>query len=172
VTHGMEWEVLERHIERIPFSGCWIWMGALRNDGGYGTVWAGKKSWRTHRLAFTLAHGKIPDGLLVCHKCDVRSCVNPDHLFIGTNVDNFHDAILKGRLSGVSRKPREIVRKIGGVCCRGHAITEETAFTKKNGLIECRICQRARRARKAAEIKAKIVLLNSMLKKAKREKRK
>lgn len=83
----------------VDENGCWIWTGGV-NAGGYGQVYqenvAGPKA--VHRLSFEFHIGEIPEGLLVCHKCDVRRCFNPDHLFAGTDLDNMRDAVQKGRI--------------------------------------------------------------------------
>lgn len=83
---------------------CWIWTGAKRNYKGYGTIalpGRGNGSITTHRFAWKLAFGDIPEGLHVLHKCDNPSCVNPEHLFLGTNNDNVQDKCKKGRLNHV-----------------------------------------------------------------------
>ena len=75
---------------------CWIWKGC-KNSSGYGEFFVGRRSlFYTHRVAYTWFIGRIPDGKLVCHLCDVKLCCNPEHLFIGTQVDNMQDAIKKG----------------------------------------------------------------------------
>lgn len=79
-----------------PNSGCWLWMRSYDEDG-YGQVHHNGKRYRTHRLAWELYRGEIPNGLLVLHKCDVTACVNPDHLFLGTVQDNATDRVRKGR---------------------------------------------------------------------------
>lgn len=83
-------------MEKVVFgmSQCWYWRGGL-DSGGYGTV-SGAEN-KAHRRAWRLFRGPIPPGLKVLHKCDVRSCVNPDHLFLGTQLDNVHDMVAKGR---------------------------------------------------------------------------
>ena len=82
-----------------PNSGCWLWTGSS-NHRGYGTINAGGPtpgSRLAHRVSWTLANGEIPDGLWVLHRCDVPSCVNPDHLFLGTHDANMEDMVAKGR---------------------------------------------------------------------------
>jgi hypothetical protein len=80
-----------------PMSGCWLWFGA-HDSRGYGQVNLNKVREGAHRVAWRIYHGAIPDGLLVCHRCDNPACVNPDHLFLGTYTDNMRDCSNKGRL--------------------------------------------------------------------------
>lgn len=79
-----------------PNSGCWLWTAALFTSG-YGVFRVRGKNIRAHRFAWVAQRGPIPDGMFVCHRCDIPSCVNPDHLFLGTHDDNVADKMAKGR---------------------------------------------------------------------------
>jgi len=96
---------------------CWEWDGVIRT--GYGRYYMGGKWWTAHRASWEIYKGSIPKGLLVLHKCDNKCCVNPDHLFLGTQRDNVRDMhqkqranILKGSKNPNSKLTEEKVIKI------------------------------------------------------------
>jgi predicted DNA-binding protein (UPF0251 family) len=76
---------------------CWPWSGA-RNGCGYGSIRYGGVTLLTHRLAWSLTNGAVPEGLAVLHRCDNPACCNPAHLFLGTQDDNMKDCARKGRI--------------------------------------------------------------------------
>jgi hypothetical protein len=100
-------------IDRRPHpKGCWVWSG-YKNRQGYGYLRVGGIVERAHRISWIIHNGLITDGgVFVCHKCDNPSCVNPDHLWLGTPEDNVMDMISKGRNHKFKNEPH--------MCCEGH----------------------------------------------------
>ena len=82
---------------------CWEWIGSKR-PLGYGVIHTGGKFISAHRLSWKLYFGEIPKGMYICHHCDNRACIRPDHLFLGTQKDNVYDAIKKHRMNPVGKK--------------------------------------------------------------------
>ena len=110
-------------------TGCVKWLGSQDKDG-YGWIRC-QGHRKAHRAAYSLFVGPIPPGLLVCHKCDNTSCVNPKHLFLGTVSDNLQDAISKGRI------PRLLPQKF---CKLGlHKLNADNIKYSKSGR-RCRQC--------------------------------
>ena len=110
--------------EPEPNSGCWLWLGAPNQKTGYGQAkFCGRKV-DAHRLAWEFTHGLVPSGLSVLHRCDVRTCVRPEHLFLGTHLDNMRDMNFKGRgasgaRNGASRLTDENVADIRQLSAAG-----------------------------------------------------
>lgn len=89
--------ITERFWSRVETSdGCWLWTGGI-GGGGYGAFYFHGRQQQAHRVAWELTNGPIPDGMIICHHCDNRRCVRPDHLFLGTHRDNTDDMVAKGR---------------------------------------------------------------------------
>jgi hypothetical protein len=122
---------------------CWLWTaGTFKNPQGfrYGAFWLNHlgQNIQAHRFSLELSTGlSVPDDLCVCHHCDVPLCVNPAHLFLGTNGDNIRDASRKGRMrnqfTGVTH------------CQRGHELTPSNVRIRIRRGRECRVCRKCQK---------------------------
>ena len=120
---------------------CWEWQGA-RVGGGYGTTRREGRMWLTHRLSYFLSHGSLPKEACVLHRCDNPPCVRPEHLSLGTYLDNERDKIAKGR------KRNQNTLKTH--CVRGHEFTPENTRQHPRGGRQCRECGNAAARRRRA----------------------
>jgi hypothetical protein len=87
---------IQHRFQTIPWTGCWIWTG-WSDENGYGKLSNNLTRMRAHRWTYELFKGKIKKGAVICHTCDITACVNPDHLYEGTQADNVRDRVLRGR---------------------------------------------------------------------------
>lgn len=148
----------QAHIEAMsipePNSGCWLWLGSLTFNG-YGKAKDSRfpRELRANRISYLAFSGAIPAGQMVCHSCDVRSCVNPEHLWLGDAADNAHDRDAKGRtvmpVEGGGRERR-------AHCGKGHPFTRMW-----RGHQVCAECQRVaareyQRRRSAASVRMEV----------------
>lgn len=135
--------LIEKYARPIPISGCWIWSGAL-NTRGYGHCHPDGKQAMAHRLSYEIFVGALKEDELVLHRCDIRCCVNPHHLYAGSQVDNMRDMHTRGRAVS-SRGSRTH-------CVAGHEYSPENTKILKDKSRLCLICrstyQRLRRAKK------------------------
>jgi hypothetical protein len=137
-TRGPEW--FETRVSPEPNTGCWLWTGWLDHNGYGQTTLVKGKNVLVHRLSYASHVGPVPVGLVIDHKCRVRSCVNPDHLRAVTQGENVR--------CGISPSARHAVATH---CVNGHAFTpENTQVEKRTGWRRCRACNRAKHQRRAA----------------------
>jgi len=140
----------ERFFQKVDKTdSCWIWKGALSSKG-YGSFSFNRKTTLAHRYSFLIHKGPIPDGAVICHTCDIPSCVNPEHLWAGTNSENTRDMFNKGR--------EPISCKEQTHCRRGHSFDEfgVLVYTKKTGRQigkQWRTCKECKRINDASRLK-------------------
>lgn len=133
-------ERFESKYEPVPEAGCWLWTASLQ--GSYGQIGAdgGGGILLAHRVSYELYVGPIPHGMQVCHRCDIPICVNPSHLFIGTQRDNVLDMFKKGR--GIMQTHPEVHHNRKKTVCKyGHEFTPENTEIRKNGSRLCVACK-------------------------------
>jgi hypothetical protein len=132
------------HVERSDDpDACWLWTGYI-SENGYGIVGFKGRQYKAHRVSYFIEHGRIDNDRLVLHHCDVRACVNPAHLFLGTPKDNSQDAVRKGRntklygeQNGKAKLTRADILSIRRLCKRGGVYQKTVA--KQFGISEATV---------------------------------
>lgn len=131
-------------VVKIPFDDCWYWTGQI-NTSGYAYFKMRQKYYVASRISYAIHNGDMPQNRLALHKCDNPICVNPDHIFLGTDLDNNRDMANKGR--------RIEHNSLKTHCVRGHELSGENLIIEEKVKRRCRICRRAKNSKRAEKEK-------------------
>lgn len=129
-------ERLWRHSMPVPECGCWIWLSSTNKR--YGQLNLRKSIVSAHRLSWQVFRGEIPEGMHVLHRCDVRECINPDHLYLGSDLENARDRVAHGtqnvppRMLG-SNHPMALIDEVTAIEIK-NAVGTHTAISKRFGV--------------------------------------
>jgi len=130
---------MQRFLSKIDIPSdrnkCWNWLASKKKPFAYGQFCVSGKMELAHRVSFTYFNDDIPEGQMVLHKCDNPSCVNPAHLFLGTQLDNMKDMTEKGRHKSPNREKL--------FCRKGHEYAGENLYVDSLGKRYCRTCRKA-----------------------------
>lgn len=125
-------EVAQRYV--VDADGCWRWTGSVSKHG-YGKVRVSGRWWCAHRLAWVVHRGPIPEGMVIAHRCHVRSCINPDHLALDTTPELNRTIVAEGR------NPVCEALRARETCARGHVLAGENLRLRGTTRL-CRTCER------------------------------
>lgn len=149
---GPKLKPFDSMYEKMP-DGCWLWLGPPTKSktpyGRYHHSYA-------HRKAYELFIGPIPPGMNVLHRCDVGICVNPEHLYLGTDTDNVRDRLERSPWSFPGRPLQD-------KCLRGHDLSGDNVYWAPAGHRVCRLCRRDDMRNRRAKEKISAAVLEKML---------
>lgn len=139
---------------------CWLWAASTTGSGlPYGQFALPREGGRqghcyAHRMAWLLTHGAIPDGLKVCHRCDVPTCCNPKHLFLGTQAENLADCRAKHRMPSVRRGKKLSIAARASIVSQLRAGARQVDLAAAHGVSKSIICRLAAQGRHARTVAA------------------
>jgi len=142
IAQARFWKFVQTHDSAHR---CWDWLGVRGSEEGYGQFQFENRVFVATHVALALDGRGVPVGLFACHACDNPSCVNPSHLFVGSQTDNMQDRKRKGGYKSFREGTRTH-------CKRGHELKSESVYLSREGHISCRLCRKAATDKSNAKI--------------------